>query len=121
TPGFGLTVTLPAVVGSQRAAEILYTGRRFDGAEAFAFGLCDHLVAADQVDDEARRLAEAVAASAPLAVASIRRTLRGALVAGVGDVLAEERREQDRLMATEDFREGLRAAKHRRAPAFRGV
>src|SRR5487761_458412 len=41
--GFGLTVTLPAIVGQQRALELLYTGRRVDGEEAVRIGLADRL------------------------------------------------------------------------------
>src|SRR2546430_3826065 len=41
--GFGITVTLPLVVGPQRALELLYTGLRLRGEEAHAIGLCDRL------------------------------------------------------------------------------
>ncbi|WP_428341772.1 enoyl-CoA hydratase/isomerase family protein [Mycobacterium sp.] len=47
--GFGITVTLPAVVGMQRAQELLYTGREVPGGEAFSIGLCDRLVGDDVV------------------------------------------------------------------------
>jgi enoyl-CoA hydratase/carnithine racemase len=43
--GFGLSVTLPTVIGAQKAAELLYTGRRIDGEEALQIGLVDRLVA----------------------------------------------------------------------------
>src|SRR6202030_4695081 len=42
--GFGITVTLPLVVGHQRALEMLYTGDRLGGEQAHAIGLCDRLV-----------------------------------------------------------------------------
>ena len=51
--GFGLSVTLPRLVGHQRAAELLYTGRRVDGDEALAMGLADRLVPLDEVRDAA--------------------------------------------------------------------
>ena len=41
--GFGLSVTLPELVGRQRAMELLYTGRRVPGEEALEIGLCDKL------------------------------------------------------------------------------
>jgi enoyl-CoA hydratase/carnithine racemase len=47
--GFGLTVTLPEVVGNQAALELLYSGRRVDGEEALSLGLCDRLVAPEQL------------------------------------------------------------------------
>src|SRR3984957_16796727 len=51
--GFGITVTLPLVVGSQRALELLYTGARLGGEEAHAIGLCDRLVTSDRLREEA--------------------------------------------------------------------
>lgn len=119
--GFALSLTLPAVVGRQRAAELLYTGRRIDGTTAVEIGLCDRLVAADQVENEAAQLAAEIAGSAPLAVATMRRMLREDLVTEVSRTLKRERQEQDALMRTVDFKEGLRASKHRREPEFQGA
>jgi enoyl-CoA hydratase/carnithine racemase len=118
--GFGLTVTLPAIVGQQRALELLYTGRRIRGDEAHALGLCDRLVPADRVRSEAHALAGEIAASAPLAVRSIRQTLRGELAARVRAATERELAEQERLARTDDFREGVRAVSERREPKFVG-
>jgi enoyl-CoA hydratase/carnithine racemase/ketosteroid isomerase-like protein len=118
--GFGMTVTLPAVVGPQRALELLLTGRRVSGEEALALGLCDRLTSAEQLRAQARALAAEIASSAPLAVASIRETLRGDLVERIRLATEREAAEQARLMQTEDFREGVRATAERRAPRFSG-
>ena len=118
--GFGLSVTLPMVVGHQRTLELLYTGRRIDGDEALRIGLCDRLVAPAEVRSAAMALAEDVAASAPLAVRSIRKTMRGQLAESVRVALAREKAEQDRLVQTADWREGVRATAERRAPVFEG-
>src|ERR1700733_3385578 len=77
--GFGLSVTLPLIVGHQQALDLLYTGRRIGGEEAQQMGLCDRLVAGREVRASARDLAADIAASAPLAVRSIRHTMRGHL------------------------------------------
>ena len=116
--GFGLTVTLPRVVGEQVAAWLLYTGERIGGERAFELGLCDRLVEADRVRDEALAMAEEIAASAPLAVRSIRQTMRGDLAAQVRAAVERERSEQERLMRTDDFREGVAATAERRPPQF---
>lgn len=118
--GFGLSVTLPLVVGHQRAIDMLYTGRRVPGDEAFAMGLLDELVPADQLRSAAMARARSIAASAPLAVRSIRQTMRGDLADQVRAVLVRERAEQDRLIATADWREGVAAAAERRPPRFTG-
>ncbi|HET7528297.1 MAG TPA: enoyl-CoA hydratase/isomerase family protein, partial [Burkholderiaceae bacterium] len=67
-PGFGLSVTLPRLVGVQQAALLFYTGRRIDGLEAQRIGLADVLVAQDQVRAQALELAREIATSAPIAV-----------------------------------------------------
>ena len=118
--GFGLSVTLPRLVGPQAAADLLYTGRRVPGEEAAQLGLADRLVPRDEVRSEALTMASEIAMSAPLAVRSIRATLRGDLADQVEAATAHEHREQDRLQHTADFAEGTRAMAERRTPEFRG-
>src|ERR1041384_2387309 len=64
-PGFGLTETLPAVIGRQNAAMMFYTSRRVTGEEAFKMGLADMLVPQDQVRAAAPKLPPATAQNAP--------------------------------------------------------
>jgi 2-(1,2-epoxy-1,2-dihydrophenyl)acetyl-CoA isomerase len=116
--GFGLSVTLPRVVGDQRAAELLMTGRRIDGREAERIGLVDKLVAADSIRSSAIELAQEIAAAAPLAVRSIRKTLRGDLAQQIVHATEHERSEQAWLRATRDFAEGVSASSERREPVF---
>lgn len=118
--GFGLSVTLPRLVGHQSAQDLLYTGRRVPGEEALGLGLCDRLVPAEALRAEATSWAAEIAASAPLAVVSIRRTLRGELAPAVRRATEHERAEQARLQRTEDFREGVAAMAERRKPSFVG-
>ena len=119
--GFGLTVTLPAAVGMQKALDLLYTGRRVGGEEAFEIGLCDRLVPAERVVHDAHAFAAEIAASAPLAVRSIRETMRGeGLAEKIRAATARERAEQERLQKTEDWQEGLRAVAERRTANFQG-
>ncbi len=118
--GFGLSVTLPAIVGRQYALEMLYTGCRIGGEEAHARGLADRLAPLDDLRAAARAFASEIAGSAPLAVRSIRQTLRGHLADEVAEATEREDAEQIRLRATEDFAEGTRASLERRPPDFRG-
>jgi enoyl-CoA hydratase/carnithine racemase len=118
--GFGITVTLPCVIGPQRALELLLTGRRVGGEQALALGLGDRLAPADELRSVARELAAEIAASAPLAVRSIRHTLRGELADRMRVATEREAAEQGRLMRTDDFREGVRAVSERRPPNFTG-
>jgi len=118
--GFGLTVTLPAAVGAQAALELLYTGRRVGGEEAHALGLCDRLAGDEELRAAAHALAGEIAASAPLAVRSIRQTMRGELADRVRAATRREGAQQAVLFATEDFHEGVRATAERRTPRFSG-
>jgi 2-(1,2-epoxy-1,2-dihydrophenyl)acetyl-CoA isomerase len=118
--GFGLSVTLPAILGRQRAAEMLYTGKRIKGDEAHAIGLADHLADAEGLRDVARELAAEIASSAPLAVRAIRATMRDGLAERARAAMERELAEQGKLWPTADFAEGVKAAAERRRPDFAG-
>jgi enoyl-CoA hydratase/carnithine racemase len=119
--GFGLSVTLPDVVGQQAAADLLLTGRRIRGNEALALGLCDRLAPEGEELDHAVAYAGELAAAGPLAVRAIRATLRQGLLERVSDAMDHERAEQLRLSSSEDFAEGVRASAERREPRFTGT
>jgi enoyl-CoA hydratase/carnithine racemase len=118
--GFGLSVTLPGLVGQQNALELLLTGRDVSGSEALEIGLCDRLTPADP-RKAAFDLAAAIAQSAPLSIISIRATMRRPLVADVYAALDTEAQAQAALLPTADFGEGIEAARGRRAPVFTGA
>lgn len=117
--GFGLTVLLPPLVGQQRALELLLTGKRIDGEEAHRIGLLDRFVALEDVRTEAIAFAREIASSAPLAVASIRETMRGDLADRYRAATDRENDEQARLRQTDDYREGVKAYGERRPGDFR--
>lgn len=116
--GFGISHTLPRVVGQQNASLMLYTGRRVGPEAALAMGLADALSSADRLRDDAIALAAEIAAAAPLAVESTRETLRQGLAEAVEQQLQREYAEQLRLAATSDHGEGLRAVSERRQGKF---
>jgi enoyl-CoA hydratase/carnithine racemase len=118
--GFGISVTLPRLVGQQAAAMMLLTGRRIAGEEALAMGLIDQLTEQDQVRSAATALAREIAENAPLAVASVRATLRAGLAEAVAEATEHELAEQQWLRGTEDAQEGIRAVAERRPGNFSG-
>jgi len=119
-PGFGLTVTLPAVVGQTKAALMFYTSRRVTGEEAYAMGLADVLVPQQQVRDAAIKLATEISENSPLGLVATRMTMRGDIADRVRKATDHELEEQTRLRKTEDFKEGVNAVFERRLPNFKG-
>jgi enoyl-CoA hydratase/carnithine racemase len=121
--GFGLTVTLPRLVGEHRAAELLLTGRNVRPPEALSIGLIDAIddedaTPKDGVTPGALKLAAELAGNAPLAVRSIRQTLRQGLVDQIRAAVGREASEQRKLFQTADFREGVSAAAEHRTASF---
>ena len=116
--GFALSVTLPRVVGVHQATRILLEARRMTGAEAADIGLVDELVAEEDLAEASRAMAAGIAAQAPLAIRSIRATLRGDLAERAEQAMRWERLEQERLSMTSDFAEGVAAMADRRRPQF---
>src|SRR5438445_1565206 len=119
-PGFGLTYTLPRLIGYQHANLMFLTGRRISGEEALAWGLADLLVEQERLRAATTELAAEIAENAPLAVVSTRATVRRGLAEAVKAQTDVEFVEQDWLMRTEDHREGIKAVAERRPGNFAG-
>jgi enoyl-CoA hydratase/carnithine racemase len=119
-PGFGLTVTLPELVGKNNAELMFYTSRRVTGEEAYRMGLANECVPQHQVRAAAVKLAEEIAECSPLGLLSTRATMRAGLADRVLAATEHELAEQTRLRATEDFKEGVKATEERRSANFKG-
>lgn len=117
-PGFGLTHTLPRLIGQQNAALLFQTGRRINGEQALSMGIADVLTDADALLSEAVQLAAEIAENAPLAVQSVRATLRAELADAVKKQTDHENAEQARLAKTNDHKEGVLAVAERRPGNF---
>jgi enoyl-CoA hydratase/carnithine racemase len=119
-PGFGLTCTLPRLIGNQRASLMFYTGRRIPGEQAVEWGLGDVLAQPDRLREVAGDLAREISQSAPLAVQSTRATMRRGLADAIRAQTDHEFAEQSWLIRTEDHKEGVRSVTERRPGRFEG-
>jgi enoyl-CoA hydratase/carnithine racemase len=119
-PGFGLTATLPELVGRNNAELIFYTSRRINGEDATKMGLANICVPQDQVRAEAMKLAAEIAECSPLGLIATRATMRGNLADRVLAATNHELVEQNKLRVTEDFKEGVKATAERRVANFKG-
>lgn len=117
-PGFGLSFTLPHLIGKQHAAKLLYTGARIGGEQALQIGLVDEVVAQNEVRSHALALAQEIAISSPRAVQATRTTLRADFMDRVRLAVVRESEVQAVQMNTADLLEGVNAAKERRNPHF---
>lgn len=107
-----------AEVGNARAREIFLTGRAFDSHHALDIGLVNHVVPEQELWPLARRMAEAVAANAPVAVDGMRVVLKAIAENDQADAKAQQWRV--RAFGSRDLEEGLAAARERRQPSFSG-
>jgi enoyl-CoA hydratase/carnithine racemase len=117
----GGVIRLPKRLPYHLAMEMLLTGEPVDGRRAEALGLVNRVTEPGEAVAVAVQLAEQVAANAPLALAAVKKIVRGAAALSDVDAFALQRRELGPLMASEDVREGMTAFAERRAPRWRGV
>jgi len=119
-PGMAATWTLPRIVGSAHAAELIYTGRLVDGEEAARIGLANRAVAREETLPAALALAAEIASAAPVAVRGAKRSLAQSEGAELGVQLDQEAAEQALCYESADLLEGLAAVREKRAPRFGG-
>src|SRR5687767_11299870 len=119
-PGYAGTQRLPRLVGRGRAQELLLTGDMIGAEEAWRIGLVNRVVPAAQLLDEAKKLAQVLAAKAPVAV----RYILDAVAAG-GDMAFADAEDHEATLfglvsTTDDMRVATRAFLEKLKPAFTG-
>jgi enoyl-CoA hydratase/carnithine racemase len=116
----GACAILPRIVGQGRAAELLYTGRSMDGAEAERWGFYNRLCPPEELLAEATAMARRLADGPTFAHAMTKRMLHEEWAMGVDEAIEAEAQAQAVCMATNDFRRAFEAFAARRAPVFEG-
>ncbi len=120
-PGAGGPVRLPRLVGTGKAREMIFSGRRIDASEALACGLVERVVPPDELDGAVATLAGQIRDAAPLAVRAAKRALDAATELSLPAALAYAESLRRPLDDTRDYAEGLAAFAARRKPRFTGA
>ena len=119
-PGIGGSQRLTRFVGKSKAMEMMLTGRMMDAAEAERSGLVSRVVPADELLEEARKVAAKIAAQSSLAVMMNKELVNAAYETTLDQGVKFERRLFHSLFAFEDQKEGMAAFIEKRKPAFKG-
>jgi enoyl-CoA hydratase/carnithine racemase len=116
---FGVVWLLPRLVGTERAADLLLSGRVFDADEALAYGMVTRVVEREDLLTAARAYAADIAANcSPTSMAVIKHQLHADLQQGFPTALEQTYRAMAHMATTADFREGVDSYLHKRAPHF---
>jgi enoyl-CoA hydratase/carnithine racemase len=119
-PGAGGTQNLPRAVGARRAKEILLTGRPFSAQQAFEWGMVNRICAPDALLPEALETAATIAGNAPISTRQIKQSVNYGLNMDLPSGMMFEIEAYNRMVPTEDRREGIRAFNEKRKPDFQG-
>jgi enoyl-CoA hydratase/carnithine racemase len=119
-PGGGGTQTLPRVVGERRAKELILAARPFSAEEALAWGVVNKLCELGEVIPQALEAAGRIASQAPLAIRQAKHAIGHGLHMDLASAMQFEIEAYNRLIGTEDRKEGLRAFNEKRKPKFKG-
>jgi len=119
-PGAGGTQTLPRAMGERRAKEHILTGKPFTAAQAELWGLVNEVMPIEALIPRALEVAKIIASNAPLSTRQVKQSVSRGLRMSLGDGLAFEIEAYNRLVATEDRHEGVRAFNEKRKPNFQG-
>ena len=119
-PGAGATQNLPRAVGERRAKEIILTGKPFSVAEAHEWGLVNRVLPAAELVREALATAAVIARNAPISVRQAKQAISRGMNMSVWDGLAFEIEAYNRMVPTEDRREGILSFNEKRPPQFKG-
>ncbi|HTQ33669.1 MAG TPA: enoyl-CoA hydratase-related protein [Stellaceae bacterium] len=119
-PGAGGTQNLPRAVGERRAKEIILTGRPFSAQDAHDWGMANRLCAPGKLLGEALETARRIADNAPISVRQAKHSIHYGLQMDLASGMMLEIEAYNRMVPTEDRREGIASFNEKRKPVFKG-
>ena len=119
-PGAGGTQNLPRAVGGRRAKEIMLTGKPFTVQQAFDWNMINRICKAETLLQEALETAATICANAPISTRQIKQAVNYGLNMDLASGMMFEIEAYNRMVPTEDRREGIRAFNEKRKPNYQG-
>ena len=119
-PGAGGTQLLPRAVGERRAKELLLSGRPWSAEDAERWGMINRVCEPRTLLDDALAIAIAIAANAPISIRQAKRSMHHGLSMSLEDGMLFEIEAYNRMIPTEDRREGVASFNEKRKPVFKG-
>ncbi|MCH7580781.1 MAG: enoyl-CoA hydratase/isomerase family protein [Chloroflexi bacterium] len=113
---------LPRLIGPGRALDVFWSGRKFDGAEAFQLGIANRVTSPDTLVEEASEYIRTLAAnSSPTSIMHMKQQVYRQLNQQLGEAMRETNRLQDESSRWPDLKEGVASFMERRPPKFNRV
>ena len=119
-PGAGGTQRLPRLVGKGKAKELIFTGQRIDGQEAFNIGLVNKICESENLLDACHEMASMICETGPIAIEQAKYAINYGLETDIQTGLAIESNAYWVCIPSEDRLEGLAAFKEKRKPVYKG-
>lgn len=108
-PGFGGTQRMARIIGTGPAMELIYTADTIDAQRALEIGMVNHVVPADQLMDEAMKLAQKICANAQKAIRASKLAIRRGIDCDISTAVSYEALAFATCFGTEDQKEGMQA------------
>ena len=119
-PGAGGTQNLPRAVGERRAKELLLSGKPWTAEAAASWGMVNQVCEPGDLLTEARAIARRIADNAPISIRQAKRSIHHGLSLSLHDGMLFEIEAYNRMVPTEDRREGILSFNEKRKPVFKG-
>jgi enoyl-CoA hydratase/carnithine racemase len=119
-PGAGGTQNLTRAVGTRRAKELILTGKPFSAEDAQRWGLVNEVAEPAELMDATLATVRRIAENAPISVKQAKQSIQRGVDMSIFDGLAFEIEAYNRMVPTEDRREGVNAFNEKRKPVFKG-